>query len=57
MKLSFPTWMAQFKHIAKVAGLNTDDMEEDKTKFVYYDAGTSPEKAVDRELNPREKTQ
>lgn len=55
MKEASSTWLAQFKHLAKIAGLDTVDMEDDKILFVYRDSGTSPELAVDKELNDRRK--
>ena len=46
--------MEQFKHLAKIAGLNTDNMEYDKILFVYRDSGMRPESAVERELKLQE---
>ena len=57
MKRASSTWMAQFQHLAKNAGLNTDNMEDEKTLFVYRDSGSSPESAVEKELKLQEKTQ
>lgn len=47
MKISFSTWLAQFLHLSK--GFRIPEIDEPRLRFVYYDAGRSPEKAVDSE--------
>lgn len=50
--ISFQTWFAQFKHAAGNNGLIIDESDEEKSriKFIYYESGRTPERAVQKEI-------